>query len=208
MTPRSLTHLPRVATRVSRFSVRLRLTSLQAQDLPYHRRNTQTPREEKIMDCRNASEIAMAEPTRGVEGVAPMIWQIGEWLADPSDDTLSREGVTVKIEPRVMQLLVCLAECAPRVVSIQQLLDEVWGGVIVGSASVYQSISQLRKVLDDTDSAPRYIDTVARKGYRLVAAARRVPVASARGASDCAIPAAMSCWPWFIVVFVSEAANE
>jgi TolB-like protein/DNA-binding winged helix-turn-helix (wHTH) protein/Tfp pilus assembly protein PilF len=101
-------------------------------------------------------------------------WQVGDWVADPSDDSLSRQGVATKIEPRLMQLLICLAESAPQVVSIERLLTEVWSGVIVGPASVYQSVSQLRKILGDTDSPPRYIETVARKGYRLVAPAKRM----------------------------------
>jgi TolB-like protein/DNA-binding winged helix-turn-helix (wHTH) protein len=100
------------------------------------------------------------------------VWQIGDWIADPSDDSLSRDGATVKLEPRLMQLLVYLAGVAPRVVSIEQILDEVWKDVVVGSASVYQSISQLRKVLGDSEETPRYIETVARKGYRLIAPAR------------------------------------
>ena len=53
--------------------------------------------------------------------------------------------------------------------SQDELLESVWTGVVVGTASVYQSMSQLRKVLGDTDDPPRYIETVARKGYRLVA---------------------------------------
>jgi TolB-like protein/DNA-binding winged helix-turn-helix (wHTH) protein len=100
-------------------------------------------------------------------------WQIGEWIADPKDDTLTRDAESVKIEPRTMSLLLRLAESNGAVVSQEQLLTEVWAGVVVGSASVYQSVSQLRKVLGDTGSPSKYIETVARKGYRLVAPVRR-----------------------------------
>ena len=113
-------------------------------------------------------------------------WQIGEWIADPSDDSLTREQTVIKIEPRLMQLLVCLAQSAPQVVSMERLLTEVWSGVIVGSASVYQSVSQLRKTLGDTETEPRYIETVARKGYRLIAPARRL-TALVPGAADTAV---------------------
>ncbi len=101
-------------------------------------------------------------------------WQIDDWIADPSDDSLTREQTVIRIEPRLMQLLVCLAQSAPQVVSMERLLTEVWSGVIVGSASVYQSVSQLRKTLGDTETEPRYIETVARKGYRLIAPVRRL----------------------------------
>lgn len=100
--------------------------------------------------------------------------QIGEWVADPSDDTLTRGSESLKLEPRMMRLLMCLAESPGTVVTQEQLLNEVWSGVVVGSASVYQSISQLRKVLGDTGAAPSYIETVARKGYRLIAPVRRI----------------------------------
>ncbi len=94
---------------------------------------------------------------------------IGEWLADPRDDSLARGSERVKLEPRTMRLLMRLALTPGAVVSQDELLESVWSGVVVGSASVYQSMSQLRKVLGDTDDPPRYIETVARKGYRLVA---------------------------------------
>jgi TolB-like protein/DNA-binding winged helix-turn-helix (wHTH) protein/tetratricopeptide (TPR) repeat protein len=94
---------------------------------------------------------------------------IGDWLADPRDDSLSRGSERVKVEPRTMRLLMRLALTPGEVVSQDELLESVWSGVVVGPASVYQSMSQLRKVLGDTDDPPRYIETVARKGYRLVA---------------------------------------
>ena len=95
--------------------------------------------------------------------------QIGEWLADPRDDSLTRGDERVKVEPRTMRLLMRLAQAQGSVVSLDDLLESVWSGVVVGTASVYQSMSQLRKVLGDVEDPPRYIETVARKGYRLVA---------------------------------------
>jgi transcriptional activator of cad operon len=95
--------------------------------------------------------------------------QVGEWIVEPALDTISREGETQKLEPRTMRLLICLADSAGTVISIDRLLSEVWTGVIVGPASVYQAVSQLRKILGDTDPEPTYIATVPRKGYRLIA---------------------------------------
>jgi transcriptional activator of cad operon len=100
------------------------------------------------------------------------VWQVGDWLVDPADDTISRGSERTKLEPRTMRLLVCLVESAGTVVTIDQLLSQVWSGVVVGPASVYQSVSQLRKLLGDTGEQPTYIATVARKGYRLVASAQ------------------------------------
>src|SRR6185436_5655122 len=100
--------------------------------------------------------------------------QIGDWLVDPRDDSIVRGSERIKLEPRTMRLLMMLAQAPGQVVSQDQLLETVWSGVVVGSASVYQSVSQLRKVLGDTDDPPRYIATIARKGYRLIAPVSKV----------------------------------
>jgi TolB-like protein/DNA-binding winged helix-turn-helix (wHTH) protein/Flp pilus assembly protein TadD len=108
---------------------------------------------------------------------------IGEWIADPDDDSLTRGAESARIEPRMMRLLMRLARTPGEVVSQDALLDDVWQGVVVSPASVYQNVSQLRKALGDTETPPSYIETVARKGYRLVApvtaAAVEAPAAEA-----------------------------
>jgi TolB-like protein/DNA-binding winged helix-turn-helix (wHTH) protein/thioredoxin-like negative regulator of GroEL len=101
--------------------------------------------------------------------------QIGEWAVHPGLDSISRGSETQKLEPRAMRLLLCLANSAGEVVSIDRLLTEVWAGVVVGSASVYETVSQLRKTLGDVDPKPTYIATVPRKGYRLIASVKRGP---------------------------------
>src|SRR5215475_9646333 len=101
------------------------------------------------------------------------VLRIGEWRVDPELDEFSREGQTIRVEPRTMQLLLYLAAHAGRVVDVQQLLDEVWSNVIVTHGSVYQAIAQLRRILGDESEHPRYIENLPRRGYRLIA-----PVAS------------------------------
>jgi TolB-like protein/DNA-binding winged helix-turn-helix (wHTH) protein len=68
-----------------------------------------------------------------------------------------------------MRLLLCLAEHAPDVVSIDDLLNQVWAGVIVSPDSVYQAVASLRRLLGDDAKQPDYIATVQRLGYRMVA---------------------------------------
>lgn len=101
-------------------------------------------------------------------------FRVGVWLVEPSLDQVSRGQETVRLEPRTMRLLVRLAETPGQVVSSRELLDTVWAGVVVSPASVYQAISQLRKLLGDTDPEPTFIATVPRKGYRLVAPVERI----------------------------------
>src|ERR1700758_2208378 len=99
--------------------------------------------------------------------------RIGEWRVDPSLDQITQGGKTVKLEPRAMRVLVCLAEHAGQVVSVEQLLDAVWKDVVVTPDSVYQAVAVLRRALGDDTKEPTYIPNVLRRGYRLVA-----PVAS------------------------------
>jgi transcriptional activator of cad operon len=68
-----------------------------------------------------------------------------------------------------MRLLLCLAERAGEVVSIDDLLNHVWSGVIVAPDSVYQGVATLRRQLGDDSKQPTYIATVPRLGYRMVA---------------------------------------
>src|SRR5450755_4258152 len=105
--------------------------------------------------------------------VSSSVVRIGEWIVHPDLYSISRGTETQKLEPRAMRLLMCLANSAGEVVSIDRLLNEVWAGVVVGSASVYEAVSHLRKILGDVDPKPTYIATVPRKGYRLVATVRR-----------------------------------
>jgi transcriptional activator of cad operon len=95
--------------------------------------------------------------------------RIGAWRVNPGSGQISREGETVRVEARTMRLLVCLAEHAGQVVSIDDLLEQVWTGVIVTPDSVYQAITSLRRLLGDDPRQPSYIATVPRLGYRMVA---------------------------------------
>src|ERR1700677_554894 len=95
--------------------------------------------------------------------------RIGAWRVNPASGQISREGETVRVEARTMRLLLCLAEHPGQVVSIDDLLERVWTGVIVTPDSVYQAITSLRRLLGDDPKRPTYIATVPRLGYRMVA---------------------------------------
>jgi transcriptional activator of cad operon len=96
-------------------------------------------------------------------------FRVGPWWVDPVAGQISRDGDVVRLDTRVMRLLQCLARHAGAVVSIDELLDEVWSGVIVTPDSVYQAVASLRRSLGDDPKQPIYIATVPRLGYRMVA---------------------------------------
>jgi len=97
---------------------------------------------------------------------------LGDWSVDPALNCITREGETTRLEPRTMRLLTCLAERAGQVVSADDLLDQVWPNVIVTPDSVYQAVAALRRLLGDNSKEPRYIVTVPRQGYRMVASVK------------------------------------
>jgi TolB-like protein/DNA-binding winged helix-turn-helix (wHTH) protein/Tfp pilus assembly protein PilF len=104
-----------------------------------------------------------------MSSIGNAVFHVGRWRVDPALDEISRDGNTVKLEPRTMRVLVCLAERAGEVVSVNQLLDTVWKDLVVTQYSVYQAISALRRALEDDPRNPIYIANVVRRGYRLVA---------------------------------------
>ena len=104
-----------------------------------------------------------------MQSPATTILRIGTWRVNPTSGEISRDGETARLEARTMRLLLCLAEHAGEVVSIDDLLNQVWPGVAVSPDSVYQAIASLRRILGDDPKQPTYIATVPRLGYRMVA---------------------------------------
>lgn len=94
---------------------------------------------------------------------------VGGWLVEPDALRMVRGDVEKKLEPKVMQVLVHLAHHGGQVVSRQQLESTVWRGVIVGYDSLGSTIIKLRKAFNDDSRNPAIIQTIPKKGYRLIA---------------------------------------
>ena len=122
----------------------------------------------------------MNRPT-GSPGEIAVPFRVGDWVAVPARDLLVRGAEQVKIEPRTMEVLCRLARQPGVVVSQAELEADVWTGVIVTSQSVYQAIAQLRRVLGDNPREPQYIETVPRRGYRLIAPVEAETVGTVAG---------------------------
>ncbi|HUP29541.1 MAG TPA: winged helix-turn-helix domain-containing protein [Usitatibacter sp.] len=104
--------------------------------------------------------------------------RVGEWTVEPALDRLSAAGKTVKLESKAMAVLVYLAERPGEVVGRETLLAEVWKGVFVGDDSLTQVVIKLRKALGDDPDRPKYIETITKRGYRLIAPVTRGAVRS------------------------------
>lgn len=100
-------------------------------------------------------------------------FQIQEWVVSPKLNSLRNNGRMVRVEPKVMQVLVCLAQ-SPDVVSKEKLMQTVWADTFVTDDVLTRSISELRKVFDDDKKNPRFIQTIPKGGYRLIAPVEEV----------------------------------
>ena len=109
----------------------------------------------------------------------PKALRIGEWIADPASNELRRGDQSVRIEPRSMDVLMRLADAAGAVLTREELLAAAWPGMVVGDEALSQSITKLRRALGDDPRTPTYIETIAKRGYRLMAPVLRVETTAA-----------------------------
>lgn len=108
--------------------------------------------------------------------------KVGEWRLDTRGNELRRGTEVLRLEPKATEVLACLASRSGEVVGREELLERVWPGVVVGDDALTQAIIKLRKALGDDSHSPRYIETIPKRGYRLIAAVgQAAPVDSTSG---------------------------
>jgi len=107
---------------------------------------------------------------------------VADWLVCPRLNRVEGNGRGVRLEPKVMQVLVCLAERPGEVFSKEELLRSVWADTFVTDEVLTRAVSELRRTFGDDAKQPRVIETVARGGYRLIAPVQ--PSIPARGPSQ------------------------
>jgi len=93
----------------------------------------------------------------------------GAWRVDPASNCLTREGVRRQLEPRAMDVLTFLCRHVGQVMPAESILDACWGNTLTGDNPVHKILTQLRYALDDSATAPRYIETIRKRGYRAIA---------------------------------------
>jgi DNA-binding winged helix-turn-helix (wHTH) protein len=101
-------------------------------------------------------------------------YRFGDFCLDTRRGQLEGPSGEVPLRPQALTLLLTLIERAPALVSQDEILDAVWGDVVVSPNSVPQAIRELRKALGDSAQAPRYIETRHRLGYRLLPPVERL----------------------------------
>jgi DNA-binding winged helix-turn-helix (wHTH) protein len=92
-------------------------------------------------------------------------FEFGEWRVDPARGTLSADGQEVRLEPRLMDLLVLFAGSGGRMLSKDEIVEAAWGGRAIGDDTLAAAVSRLRRALGET-AERRYIETAPKRGYR------------------------------------------
>ena len=95
-------------------------------------------------------------------------FRLGEWLICPLLNTVQKDGKSVRLEHKFMQVLVCLASRPGEVVSKEELIRTVWADTFVTDDVLTRAISELRRILKDDAKHPRFIETISKSGYRLL----------------------------------------
>ena len=107
------------------------------------------------------------------------ILQFKDFTIDIDQRVLLREGLPVALAPKVFETLLVLVENPGRIVLKEELMKRLWPDTFVEEANLTFNIQQLRKSLGDSARSPIYIQTIARRGYRFIAAVE--PVSSDTG---------------------------
>ncbi len=138
---------------------------------------------------------------------------VGELLVEPQLNNISSDDKSIRVEPKVMQVLVCLADAAGEVVSKERLIECVWTDTFVSDDVLTRAVSELRKVFGDDSKEPRYIQTIPRTGYRLIApvSKKQNPQIADQSEAVAGVPPSTLwsrrlIWPVLLLLFTSGAA--
>ncbi|MGD9000321.1 MAG: winged helix-turn-helix domain-containing protein [Granulosicoccaceae bacterium] len=92
-----------------------------------------------------------------------------DWQVSPSEGLLSRGDEIVHLEPKAMEVLVYFASHPGEVITREALERDVWHGAVIGYDAVTNTVIKLRKALQDNARQPRFIATIPKRGYQLIA---------------------------------------
>jgi len=121
---------------------------------------------------RDATARQRLTPVGGArDGPASRVlpFSLGHWRVEPASCRLSADGTTVHVRPQLMELLVFLAEHAAEVALKDQILEQLWNGRFVSESCLTKCVAQLRNVLGGQPHDRNFIETIPKRGYRLVA---------------------------------------
>ncbi len=116
------------------------------------------------------------------------MFRLHQRVVDPSLNRVTSGDRTAQVEPKIMQVLVALAERPGEVVTRDELMARVWPGVFVTDDVIHRAIRELRRLFDDDADQPAVIETIRKRGYRLVAPIEQVERTAASAPTNGATP--------------------
>tara|TARA_Y100000782_G_scaffold113441_1_gene146115 strand:+ start:14327 stop:17578 length:3252 start_codon:yes stop_codon:yes gene_type:complete len=94
---------------------------------------------------------------------------VGEWQVTPSTNSIRRGEQVKHLEPKAMDVLLLLCEKQGELLTSEEIISHCWPNVALGDNPLHKVITQLRKAFDDKASNPQYIETIRKRGYRVIA---------------------------------------
>lgn len=114
--------------------------------------------------------------TEMVETAPAARYRFGVFEADASTGELRRQGIRIKLNAQPFQVLMMLLEQPGKLLTREEIARELWpaGTFVDSDHGVNSAINRIREALSDTASNPRFVETLARRGYRFVAPVERI----------------------------------
>ncbi len=101
-------------------------------------------------------------------------FRLGDFVVEPKRNLVTGPGGSTALQPKIIDVLCFLAERQGEVVSRDEIIDRIWSVEFGADESLTRAISQLRKAFDDSREEPRVVETIAKRGYRLLPKPERV----------------------------------
>jgi len=141
---------------------------------------------------------------------------VGEWQVDGLTGEIVRHGKWERLEPRTMAMLLLFARHPGAVLTRDEILEQIWPKLVVGEDALARALFKLRKALGDDAKSPAYIETLPKRGYRLIATVQtisvplgavdysteRTAIAAALDSTATASPVQAWNWRWFALASV------
>jgi DNA-binding winged helix-turn-helix (wHTH) protein len=97
-------------------------------------------------------------------------FRVGHWIVEPQANRIVSRDRIIRLEPKVMDVLLCLTRHRGEVVSKEELMQQVWANTYVTEHSLKRCVCLLRKVLEHGKPPVQVIETIPKRGYRISAA--------------------------------------
>lgn len=104
----------------------------------------------------------------------PKTIKIGDCDFAVDSGTIVNEGRSIRLDPKSIDVLTCLLQANGQVVSHDQFMESVWNGKYVTNSQIAKHIAELRRAFGDSQKPRRYIETLSKRGYRLICEANFV----------------------------------